>query len=343
MTTTRAAWRHLVACRTTPPGGPLPLWLDDEPTDRERLAELLPSPTVTRPEPAPGQVWQISPSLAGWPRPGHYLRPGLALVLDPVAGGGVWLAPLMDTPELAGPGDVLLGEALGVAEAWNTVILPAAALDVCLATVDEVVVEQVRQASQATHQPPAPDTLAAAVRALEREVAQWAAAQAWRLPQKLRDPETARAKVLAFHPGIKPGEGATGLEVLALATLPPELMDLAASGTDGLLHYTQVILGSEDLPCHGFFAEEHQRRLDGSTVRLTGRLHPGARCGTLHAWWQHGHDLRQGACRLDQESGLFRADIPGIDPLAYFEGRPVLLLVSDVEDLTPEAHGREPR
>jgi hypothetical protein len=322
MSLLRAAWRLMLTERTLPPTGTPWPW------PRKALSIHWPGlASGERPQPAAGQIWSLAQRLGGWLHPGRYIHPPLVLVLEVLPGAHLWGAQLFDTPELAGPGDVPLGPGQGLAEAWNTAILPVQTLEQHLGDVSPGHLHAVREAAQGEYCVPE-DSGIAAFRLLEADVAQFMVLRSRDLDASAA--ESTRRRVLRFHPGIAQPEDLDPWRALATATLPPELTAVAAADTPEHIPYTRVLLGeAQEMPCHGFFATQYQRRLDGDTIRITGVLDPAARKGTLYAWWQHKLHLREGVCRLDPHTGMFRADFPGHGTESFLMGRPLLLLVDD--------------
>jgi len=251
----------------------------------------------------------------------------LVVILELLPPESLWVAQLFDAPELAGPGDISLGEGLGCAEAWNTSVLPTTALGRLCGEVTTKKLAEIRAAAQIRHEVPE-DSPVAALRLLEEDVAQFMVLRASLGAEDTLD--ALRHTLQRLSPHLKTPEETNPLRALAAASLPPELVAVAAADTPRRLPYTHVVLGQDHgMPCAGFFAIEHQRRLDGDIIRITGTLDPAACQGTLYAWWQHGPTILQGACRLDRKTGMFRADFPGQSKESFLFGRPMLLLVSD--------------
>ena len=168
----RAAWRILVEERTRPPR---------DQRNRENAndivninenwislaSSLVPSlPAPTAPEPAPGQIWSLSPQLDGWDEQGRYLRMPLVLLVS--TEGNIRGAFCCSEPALSGALDVPLGAGFGFAEAWNIRTLPRLALGKCWESVDSELVQEVLQGSREVL-PPAQTSWEESFQMLERE------------------------------------------------------------------------------------------------------------------------------------------------------------------------------
>lgn len=113
--------------------------------DVEAWAELgrmmvLDSLAPTRPDLAPGQVWSLVAAKGGWDDQGRHTNPPLVFVIevyDDVK--GVRVAQIFDEPNLVGPGDIVLGSGLGIAEGWNSYALDQADLELCFGSAPEMV------------------------------------------------------------------------------------------------------------------------------------------------------------------------------------------------------------
>lgn len=101
------------------------------------------------PTPAPGQLWRLSSSLAGWgPKSRYYNSPVvLILKLGPQLRNGVLVSQTYHDPLLNGPGDIPLGPRR-FAQPWNVYTVHRRDLEFCCGQVDQDLTQTVLAQSQ---------------------------------------------------------------------------------------------------------------------------------------------------------------------------------------------------
>ena len=120
-------------------------------------AEKLP---IERTRPIPGQLYTLDPKLAGWGPKARYYNPPVVLILACPDVHSVFVSQTYGDPVMAGPDDIELGPVFsGFAQPWNCYTLQQADLDICLGTVENQVVEQVRRGHEAVWFEPPPGSL----------------------------------------------------------------------------------------------------------------------------------------------------------------------------------------
>ncbi|EGB15685.1 hypothetical protein DND132_2482 [Pseudodesulfovibrio mercurii] len=227
----------------------------------------------SRPDAAPGQVWSLSPRLEGWgARSRHYNAP-MVLILRR-GKDAVEAAQLCPDAGLAGPADVDLGPDYGLAQGWNRLSLPVAALDACWGSVPASLVDATLRAAVADDDAPE-DSPLYFFRSLERAVAAEMGARAADLAPVEAGPSLLE-RVVAYLRGVGAvvADGARNAEeALASAIFPPEWA--AARAAEGDL--AVVVVARLDQP---------DIEIELKTVAL--RVLPNPQGGVVFASARHG-------------------------------------------------------
>jgi len=96
--------------------------------------------------PVPGQLYTLSPKLAGWGPKSRYYNAPVVIVISCTDEHSVFVCQTYGDPEFAGPDDVpLRGAFSGFAQPWNCYTMLQSNLETSLGDVDPQVVEMVRQ------------------------------------------------------------------------------------------------------------------------------------------------------------------------------------------------------
>jgi len=356
------AWRHVFQERTCPPHAvltdpgqaanvaehrkscPVCAMMKETKVDYELWKEfgkqlVAEWPAPGSPDVGSGQVWSLRRCKGGWDAGFRHINPPLVLVLE-VFGDvdGIRVAQVFDEGLLAHEGDVELGHGLGLAESWNTYALDRNDLDLCFGQVDASTLEAVKAAGSGSV--PELDEFPTIwhFRQLELEVGSFMAMDAMgrlmerhernAVREEFADVGAVRAKVLAFDSRIRLGKAENGLEMVATAELPEELMLKAAAGEEGLCPFTVVSVGGTTNRCHGALAELLELDHRDTVIRVTGRIPEEYSEGLLFAWWRRSDvGLEEGMARFEPSEGIFSASFPGKSELDFELGEPVLLLV----------------
>ncbi len=363
----KEAWRVMFQERTCPPYSVLKDSAEDESVaehrktcpvcamksgqvvDHAAWAEL--GAAMARDWPSPkklpvqvGQIWSLSASKGGWDEEFRHVNPPLVLVVDIFEDvAGVRVAQLFDERVLMAAGDVDLGPRFGVAEAWNTYALDQADLEWCFGKIEQSVLEAVCNASGAEMHPLKENSIVWHFRQLELEIGSTMAMEAMgrlmerhernAVREEFADVEAVAKKVLEFNPRIRLQKSENGLEMLATAVLPEELMLKAAASEGRHFPVTVVSVGGATSPCRGVLAQMLEADHQDAVIRITGRIEDENREGLLFAWWRRPDvGLEEGIAQFDASNGIFSASFSGKSELDFKIGEPLLVLVQIEDD-----------
>ncbi len=302
-------------------------------------------------ERAPGEIWSVRRSLAGWGPGDRHYNPPLVLILerpgDPSE--AVRVAQVYHDPALAGPGDVPLAEDL-FAESWNVYTVSERDLETCFGRADESALEAVLEAAATGI--PSLDAEASPVleafRRLEIEVGAFFAlpsvermlrraegTPSARLRSHFQDPKSLVAHFRDRHPSLSlPGGAGAPLEALALARFSDEELPLAAAGDANRILVHRVIWTAEGPDLRAVRAELTfwRHTPEGLTVggQIEDRVDPGSE---LLAWWAlpDRPPTAAGDVTWSWEGGFFRVQFLNLGADEVESGRLALLVCDPAE------------
>ena len=151
-----------------------------EKDDRLPLVRLdLPAADTSRKQPpSPGELWSLSPSLAGWGAKNRYYSPPVVLVTGPADKQAVRVLQTFGDPALSGPDDILFdNDLIGFVEIWNRYTLTVNDLGERLGKISEECLALVHEAASKHHAEPEPGSLLWFFRQMEVETGWYFAKQ----------------------------------------------------------------------------------------------------------------------------------------------------------------------
>ena len=191
--------------------------------------------------PNPGELWSLSPSLAGWGPKNRYYSPPVVLVSDPADKQAVHVLQIFGDPALSGPDDVLLDNGLiGFVEIWNRYTLSVSDLGERLGKISEDCLILVNEALSKHHAEPEPGSLLWFFRQMEVETGWYFAEKsltgllgASPLPDALANIRTVLADLSRLPLLVPQDVNDASLEDILVQTMPADdLLPLAAADNE---------------------------------------------------------------------------------------------------------------
>lgn len=291
-------------------------------------------PLLPRTDPGPGQVWTISPDLAGWGINNMYYNPLSVFILKKVDHLAFEVAQVSFDQSFYSPGeDIMIKDMNVFVQPWNTYTMAGRHLCSLVSEPGPDLLIQLEQRLNNGFRDLDPDSFQYLFRQAEIECGSFFARKSisWLVEQHEGTELTLSTQVIRDvfrrkYPGGRPFEETDdALLFLARSTLPDNMQARAASDAEGM-SINHVILRGDDFEMYSVSASITLQRLTKDGLEIFVKLNTNIEDLEVYAWWEDQDQvITPSDLEYEKDSPYFRAFFKHSDKSVFENGTLILM------------------